>query len=47
MAARVQETPQTTEELFTLMEAVEEARRITIRKMIDDVAQMADKLLVR
>lgn len=46
MAERMQEVPKSTEELFALMETVEEGRRITVRKLIEEVEQMAERLQV-
>lgn len=46
MAAKMQETPETTQQLFALMEVVEEARRITYRRLVEQVDEMTQRLQV-
>ncbi|KAK7080903.1 hypothetical protein SK128_017532 [Halocaridina rubra] len=43
---RIQETPQSTDQLFKLMEYVEEVRRITIHRLAEEVAEMVVRLKV-
>ncbi|XP_050730386.1 dynein axonemal heavy chain 7-like [Eriocheir sinensis] len=43
---RIQETPKSTEQLFKLMEYVEEVRRITIHRLAEEVAAMVSKLKI-
>ena len=43
---RIQETPKSTEQLFKLMEYVEDVRRITVHRLAEEVADMVSKLKV-
>ncbi|XP_068243599.1 uncharacterized protein [Palaemon carinicauda] len=43
---RIQETPVSTDQLFKLMEYVEEVRRITIHRLAEEVAEMVVRLKV-